>query len=137
LDLKLFQTMYEWREHTAEVELHVRAESPEAVLADAVDAFGRLVEEDDEGEPAEHPLDLEGRDLGDVLVRLLDELVYLADTASFVPDAADLRLEGTRLAGSVRGRRAALDPLVKAATYHRLSFAPDGEGWRARVVLDV
>jgi SHS2 domain-containing protein len=128
---------HEWREHTAEVELHVQAATPEAVLAEAVDAFGRLVELQDVGEPAEHAVSLEGRDLGDLLVRLLDELIYLADTASFVPDAADLRLEGTRLAGTVRGRRAALDPIAKAATYHTLEFAPGGEGWRARVVLDV
>jgi SHS2 domain-containing protein len=28
-------------------------------------------------------------------------------------------------------------PLVKAVTYHRLAFAQAGDGYRARVVLDV
>ena len=37
----------------------------------------------------------------------------------------------------VIGHRGAPPHLVKAVTYHRLSFEPDGDGWRARAVLDV
>ena len=42
--------MYEWRNHTAEIELRVRAASDEAVFAEAADAFGRYVELDEGGE---------------------------------------------------------------------------------------
>ncbi len=28
-------------------------------------------------------------------------------------------------------------PLLKAVTYHGLEFAPRGDGWRAKLVLDV
>jgi SHS2 domain-containing protein len=36
----------------------------------------------------------------------------------------------------VQGWEGAPPHLVRAATFHRLSFEPAGAGWRARVVLD-
>jgi SHS2 domain-containing protein len=41
------------------------------------------------------------------------------------------------LRASVSGRMGDPRHLVKAVTLHRLLFAPEGKGWRARVVLDV
>ena len=131
--------MYEWRSHTAEVELFVRAESEEAVFADALDAFGRLIELEAGGEPARHALALEGRDPAALLVEWLEELIYLADTDSFVPDGAErLELSAAGLRAEVVGRRAAFDPLVKAATYHDVRFERTNDGsWEAKIVLDV
>jgi SHS2 domain-containing protein len=128
--------MYEWRSHTAEVELFVEAASEAAVYADAADAFGRLVERHQGGQPATHELTVEGADAAARLVNLLEELIYLADTEGFVPDGAEVEL-GERLRVRLAGRRSGIDPLVKAATYHRLEFVRRGESWQARVVLDV
>lgn len=129
---------YTWREHTAEVELHVDAGSEADVFREALDAFGRLVEREPGGEPASHDVELQAPDQGALLVAWLEELIYLADTASFVPDrVASLDLRSGRLEARIEGRRADVDPLVKAATYHGLRFAHDGGRWRARVVLDV
>jgi SHS2 domain-containing protein len=128
--------MYEWRSHTAEVELYIEAPTEEQVYAEAVDAFGRLIELSAGGEPAAHELVIDGADSGARLVSLLEELIYLADTEGFVPDRAQIDLAAPfRVA--LQGRRTEIDPLVKAATYHGLEFAQDGETWHARVVLDV
>jgi SHS2 domain-containing protein len=128
--------MYEWRSHTAEVELYVEAPTEEQVFAEAVDAFGRLIELDPGGEPASHELELEAADRGALLVNLLEELIFLADTEGFVPERAEVEL-GERLRVTLAGRRTEIDPLVKAATYHGLEFARCRETWQARVVLDV
>jgi SHS2 domain-containing protein len=128
---------YEWKEHTAEVELAVQADSPERVFREAADAFGRYIELAAEGEPVAHRLELEGRDYGTLLVALLEELIYLADTEGFVPDDARATLAGARLDVDLAGRRTAVQPIVKAATYHNLAFEQAGGRWRARVVLDV
>ena len=129
---------YEWRSHTAEVELHIDAPTREEVYADSIDAFGRLVELGDGGEPAQHELAVDGHDPGDVLVALLEELIYLADTQSFVPERVDaLSVDPNGLRVTLTGRYGPLDPLVKAATYHGLAFEPYEGGWRARVILDV
>ena len=134
--------MYEWRSHTAELELHVEAETEAAVFVEALYAFARLVEVDPGGEPATVDLALEAGDRAALLVAWLEELIFLADTEAFVPEGvAELELSGseplTRLRARVEGRRATLDPLVKAATYHGLEFTHEGGRWRGRVILDV
>jgi SHS2 domain-containing protein len=129
--------MYEWRSHTAEIELRVVAPTDEGVFADAADAFGRYVELDCGGEAARHELDLEAPDRGALLVALLEELIFLADTEGFVPDRAEVHVEQDRLSGVLEGRRTRIDPIMKAATYHRLRFERNGGVWDARVVFDV
>jgi SHS2 domain-containing protein len=129
--------MYEWQNHTAEIELRVVAPTDDGVFADAVDAFGRYVELDRGGEPARHELDLEAPDRGALLVALLEELIFLADTEEFVPDRAEVHVEQNRLSGVLEGRRTRIDPIMKAATYHGLQFERNGEVWDARVVFDV
>jgi SHS2 domain-containing protein len=128
---------YEWRDHTAEVELVIRARSPEDVFREAADAFGRFVELDAGGEPAGHALELEGRDRATLLVALVEELIYLADTEGFVADDSVATLAGNQLHVELRGRRTSVRPIVKAATYHDLAFESTDGSWEARVVLDV
>ena len=130
--------MYEWVEHTAEVELHVAAESREAVFAEALAAFAELVSRDDRGERVEHEVTAEAQDDATLLAAWLDELVFLAETEDFVPERLErLQLDGTRLRAVVAGHRGRPAHLVKAVTYHGLEFARNGGVWRAKVVLDV
>lgn len=130
--------MYRWVEHTGEAELEIEAPSEEAVFADALTALGELLGEQPGGEAARHEVELAASDRAALLADWLSELVYLAETDAFVPErVAELELADTSLRAAVEGRRANPPHLVKAVTYHRLELRPDGEGWRARVVLDV
>ena len=130
--------MYEWIEHTAEVELHVEAESREAVFGEALAAFAELVGRDDRGEPVEHAVTAEAQDDATLLAAWLDELVFLAETEDFVPERLErLDVDGARLRALVAGHRGRPAHLVKAVTYHGLEFARNGDVWRAKVVLDV
>src|ERR1700757_306896 len=107
--------MHEWRSHTAEIELAIEAERPEEVFAEAAVAFGELVASGDDGEPATHAVALEAHDLPSLLVEWLEELIFLADTESFVPQRAeDVALASGTVRAVLRGRRAELEPLVKA-----------------------
>jgi SHS2 domain-containing protein len=125
---------FEWREHTAEVELVIDASTEADVFAEALRAFAELVEVEREGERATHVVELEEPDRARLLAAWLEELIYLADTDSFVPERAEIELRDDGLRARVEGRRAQVDPIAKAATYHRLTFEP---GWHATVVLDV
>jgi SHS2 domain-containing protein len=130
--------MHEWRSHTAEIELAIEAGRPEDVFAEAAVAFGELVVAGDEGEPARHALSVEASDRASLLVAWLEELIFLADTESFVPEhVEDVELDAHSVRATVFGRRAELEPLVKAATYHDLRFVRANGIWHARVVLDV
>jgi SHS2 domain-containing protein len=126
---------YRWVDHTAEVELHVEAPTEAEVLQDALKAVAELLD-GGTGEPQTRYVRLEAPDRGALLVRWLEELVFLAETAGFIPEDAELTLNDG-LEATVRGRTAEPRPLVKAVTYHGLEFGPAGDGWQAKVVLDV
>jgi len=128
---------HEWRDHTAEVELQLEAANEGTLFAEAAAAFGEYVERSSGGEPARHEVALEARDRASLLVELLEELIYLADTEGFVTDRGLLVLDGPRLTGTLEGRRTEIAPIVKAATYHDLAYERRGEAWHAHVVLDV
>jgi SHS2 domain-containing protein len=130
--------MYRWVEHTAEVELHVEAETREQVFAEALAAFAELVSRDEEGEHGEHEVALEAQDDATLLAEWLGEFVFLAETEDFVPERlARLELAGSRLTAVVSGRRGRPAHLVKAVTYHGLELGSSKGVWKARVVLDV
>ena len=128
---------YEWHDHTAEIELVVRSVDPEGVFREAADAFGRYVELDSDGEAATRTVDLSAQDCATLLVALLEELIYLAETEGFVPDDSTVELSGNVLHMELRGRTTNVQPIVKAATYHNLEFNQTPGAWQARVVLDV
>ena len=90
------------------------------------------------GEPAApQALELAAGDRAALLADWLAELAFLAEAERFVPERlASLELAGAALRARVEGRRGDPPHLVKAATYHRLSFERAGDGWRATVVLD-
>jgi len=129
--------MHEWREHTAEIELAIEADGPAQVFVEAANALAELISLERDGEPESRHVEIEAADLGALLVAWIEELIFLADTESFVPEHVDVRLDGGSLTATLVGRRGPIEPLVKASTYHGLSFAREDGVWQARVVLDV
>jgi SHS2 domain-containing protein len=130
--------MYRWVEHTAELELQIDASSQEGLFADALHAFEELVGGDPTGEPARHEVFVLSEDPAVLLAEWLEELVFLAETQSFVPERlAALELDRGELRAEVQGRSGRPSQLVKAVTYHGLTVEQREEGWHARVVLDV
>ena len=130
--------MYRWIDHTAELELEIEAPTEEGVFAEALAAFGELLGEGEDGEPARHEVAASARDQPALLVEWLEELVFLAETEDFVPErVTELELGQGELRASVEGHRGAPPHLVKSITYHRLELRPTEGGWLGRVVLDV
>jgi len=129
---------YRWVDHTSELELEIVASDEAAVFELALQALAELLEGGPAGGPVEHVLTAEAPDRAALLAEWLSELVYLAEAHDLIPEAVvSLALEPGGLRAVVRGRRGRPRHLVKAVTYHRLALERDGDGWRARVVLDV
>jgi SHS2 domain-containing protein len=132
---------YAWGEHVGELELHVEAATEHEVFSEAARAFGELLVADDDapaGPPIAVEVRAEGRDRAAQLAEWLDELIFLAETEGFVPEAVEaLELSGGAVRARVTGRRGAPPHLVKAATRHRLAFEEAAAGWQASMVLDV
>jgi SHS2 domain-containing protein len=129
--------VYEWVEHTSELELEIEAATEAAVFVEALEAFSELVADERSADSEQRELELHG-DRESLLVAWLDELAFLAETEGFVPErVTELDLGDRVLRASVSGHRGDPRHLVKAVTLHRLRFVPEGNSWRARVVLDV
>jgi SHS2 domain-containing protein len=128
--------MYEWVDHTSELELHVEAETPEGVFHDALRALAELLGPAT-GESETRRLQFFTSERDRLLWQWLDELVFLAETEGFVPESAELTLGDEALQATVTGGIGEPSPLVKAITYHDLAFEEVNGRYRARVVLDV
>ncbi|MFQ6110897.1 MAG: archease [Nitrospinota bacterium] len=93
--------------------------------------------------PLKFSVELRAEDLGGLLVGWLNELIYLQTVKGFLLRKVDFeRLEQGELRATLWGE--SYDPRihgagveVKAATYHRLEVAPEDQGWRCRVILDI
>jgi SHS2 domain-containing protein len=78
----------------------------------------------------------------DLLVKWLNELIFLFDTYGFVGKRFEVRLKNDTLNAIVSGGIFNAENnegrlLVKAATYHGLSLKQDNTGWEAVVVFDI
>ena len=117
----------------------VFAAAAEALLAATVEAPAAVAERES------HRLAFGEPDLELLLLRFLNELVFLRDARGLLLHPRRIRIERgaeARLDAELWGER--LDPArhglgteVKAATAHALRVAPGETGWEARVTLDV
>ena len=131
---------YRWVDHTAEVELEIEGPTGPAVFEAALRALAELLGVDAEGaQPTiQRELAAEAPDRATLLAAWIEELAFLAESEGFVGTRlVDLDLGRDSLRATVDGVLGEPPPLVKAVTYHRLKFEPYGDGYVARVVLDV
>jgi len=129
---------YRWVEHTGELQLEIEAPTEEQVFGDALKALAELLGDDGHGSCLPREIRVAGPERAVLLVEWLDELVYLAETESLVPEEVErIELTDGGVVAGVRCHRGNPRHLVKGATYHRLAFAATRDGFRATVVLDV
>ena len=141
--------MIEMLDHTADVGFELGASTLEDLFDEARRALLMVVFErppekgEDEGE-----ILLSAPDREMLLVRWLNEVVYRIQDAGFVPVRAEIRIQeagggaGLSLRASLTGAPLLLEEYgwqgeIKSATFHGLEVSNDGEGWHARVILDV
>jgi SHS2 domain-containing protein len=131
----------EFIDHTSELALRVEADGWPALIAEAVRAVGaELAREGGHRGPApERDIALDATDREALLVDLVNELIFLAETERWAPDGAPA-VEATDRSLRLRcgGVALAAPPSrIKAATFHGLSVREEGTRTVAEVILDV
>ena len=140
---------WEFSDHTADVGLVGRGESPdEAIAAAGAGLFDLMVGNESIHESLERRIEVAGFDETDLLVAFLNELLYLFEVERLVFARFEVSLapSGGTLTAVGHGER--FDPKrqtvrigVKAATHHEAAVEPDNAdgrgGWVARTILDV
>ena len=131
--------MFYWAPHTSELELHIEAAGEHEVFIDALLGLAELLGVDVRREPDVcRRLRAQAGDRPALLAAWLEELIFVVETEGFEPvGVRELRLEDESAEALVVGSLGEPPPLIKAVTYHGLTFAAVEGGYRASVVLDV
>ena len=135
-------------DHTADVGFEVSASTLEALFEEARRALLMVVfERPPESGAEERAVLLTAPDLETLLVRWLNELIYLTQDTGFVPARADVEIREADPMGHILEARLAGATLrleeygwqgeIKSATFHGLDVVFENGAWRARVILDV
>ena len=132
---------HEFLEHTSELELRVRAPSFPKLLCEAGRAVGLLMLRD-AAHDASGPwrtLTVSSADRAGLLVDWLNELIYQAETAHWVPTEMETdSVTDTFLEIRARGVAVKEAPaLIKAATLHNVQVREVDDGVEAEVILDI
>lgn len=131
-------------EHGADVGVEVHGKDLAELFEGAGLAIMSLVIDPSELKPEERvEVELEANDPEELMFRWLNELIFTIDSRELLPCSFDVKEINERyIRASVEvekmnpGRHHPQEEL-KAATYHRMKVEPGGEGWMARVILDV
>ena len=132
---------------TSDIAFEARGETLEGLFAAAAEALlaATLAHPETVEARVRLPVALTEPDLELLLLRFLNELVFLRDARGLLLRPHGLRIESggeAHLAGELAGEpiergRHRLEGDVKAATAHGLRVAREAGGWRATVTLDV
>jgi SHS2 domain-containing protein len=130
--------LYQWVDHTGEVELAISAGSEEAIFCQACMALCELIGDGPSRHRTSRSVCVASADDASLLADWLCELVFLAEAEGFVSErVASISLHDRRLKSRVEGHIGNPRELVKAVTYHRLKIEQNACLWQANVVFDV
>ncbi|MFI0797120.1 archease [Micromonospora rubida] len=129
--------------HTADVRIEAWAPDREGCVAEAVSALVETFADiSGAGECAEVTFDVPAGDDGDLLVGVLDEVIFRLETEGVLPVAANVTADpggGLRVRWPVVAADGAepVGAVPKAVSLHGLRFGRDEVGWSCAVTLDV
>ena len=130
--------------HTADMGIEATGNSRAEVFVAAAQGLKEMIFGDAPVTPRQSaPVSLASGDVGELLVAWLGEILYLFEVRGLVPaEFVIYEITENSLRGEVYGepfdpKRHPVEREVKAITYHQLSVERDGQGWRAKVYVDL
>ncbi len=136
---------YTFIDHTADIGIRVCAPDPATLFAEAGRALAEMTGAScTQNEKAEGEMSLEvsveGIDQADLLVRWLQELLFLIETREMcIASIRIAELDETRLKAGIRAlrRTAPLSREIKAVTYHNLSIRHIHNSFEVTIIFDM
>ena len=135
---------YKLIDHTADIGIFVEGHDLKDLFATAAYAMlSQMLELNKVKGKNTKRIELEGENLEDLLVRWLNELLFLSEKGYIFKDFNIENLQETFLSASVKGekidfRKIPLKQEIKAATYHQLEIAKNTSGhWQTTIIFDV
>ena len=136
--------MYEIFEHTADLGIRSRGDSPAELFADAARGLFSVMVANLESvrRIEEASFELPGHDIEELLHDWLAELLYIFHARRMVLCEFQVQVGPTGLRATTRGEpidptRHQIDTEVKAITWHGLKVVCHDGGWMAEVIVDI
>jgi SHS2 domain-containing protein len=130
---------YQFIEHTADLGIRVRAQDLSSLFREAGLALVEIVGAKSRKRPESLDASIGGLDQVDLLVRWLQELLYLIEVKHLRIGLIEIReLSETRLKALISGRfeDTPLDREIKAVTYHNLDIRTIDGAFEASIIFD-
>lgn len=138
--------MYEIIDHTADVGIRIEATTLEDLFRDAAEATFDLMIGTKRSyiSSIEVPVSVDAPSVDQLMVRWLQELLYIFDTRRlvlskfYIDEITESRLEGMVMGMKYDSTRHHQNMEIKAVTYHKLSVEQDPSGkWKAEIIFDI
>ena len=135
---------FEIIDHAADVGIIAYGTDVEELFSNAALALFSLITEPERVEEKLHlNLEVSSEDTDSLLIEWLNELIYFFDAKHMLFNRFDIgNVTHNELKATCYGE--GFDPMkhkikigVKAATYHMLKLDKNGDGYRARIILDI
>jgi len=135
---------YKVLDHTADLGAYFYGANPQEVFVNAgLALFSLMLDRPPRQGKATEKVALEGTDPEDLLVRWLNELLYLFHVREQVvvnitmKDFRENALTSVLTLAPFDLEAQGVKNEIKAATYHQIALEPIKNGWRARVIFDL
>jgi SHS2 domain-containing protein len=139
---------YRYFDHTADIGVEVYGHDAASLFANAGEALFDALLEMEPGEIAPENvrdtfIQVQGDDWADLMINWLKELLYLFNERQQVlvhtriGSLSEHALVAVAATRDFQPGRDRAGQEIKAVTYHQIQAGPDGDRWRARVILDV
>ena len=135
---------FEIIDHAADIGIIAYGADIKELFSNAALALFSLITEPDSVEQKLHlNLEVSSEDIDSLLIEWLNELIYFFDTKRMLFNRFDIGIV-TNYELKVACYGEEFDPMkhkikvgVKAATYHMLKLVKSGDGYKARIILDI
>jgi len=134
---------YELINHTADLGIAVKGESLSDLFKTAASAMlSQMLNLDDIKEDTSRSIQVQGENLEDLLVRWLNELLFLVSSGYISKNFDIEKITSHLISAKVYGEKINLarHPLnieIKATTYHQLEVKKSNSHWQTMIIFDV
>jgi len=129
------------RAHTADAVIEAWGPTAAACYEEAAAAFVDVFAATDTVEGSAEPFDVGPGRPEDLLVLLLEEMLFDADARGHVPVATEIEVRGDHLVGRITAvpieEVAIIGSIPKGVSYSELEFGRSDSGWHCRATVDV
>ncbi len=141
--------MYRLIDHTGDIGIEVKGENLQELFKDAISAlYSIFLDLKILKKKGEEELIIEGKDLEEILVETLNEIIYLFEVKKIIfIDFKEFAIEENQDKISLKSkmsydvfdstRHKILGAGVKAATYHNIVVKKENDKYFARIIIDV